>query len=64
MSARGTLRRPRTAAEARAIRELLDLARRREAERVRVAQDDGNYDNWVPLDSDVAEDSYGEESAP
>ncbi len=61
---RGTLRRPRTPAEARAIAELVALARRHEAERVRAGEGDGNLDNWVPLAEDVAEDSYSEESAP
>lgn len=61
---RGTLRRLHTPAEARAIAELVALARRREAERVRADVDEGNYDKWVPLDGDTVEDSYSEESAP
>lgn len=68
MNRLGALRIPRTATEAQAIDELVALAQRREAQRAREraasAQTGGWYDREVPLESDLLEDGYGEESQP
>lgn len=68
MSARGTLRVPRTAAERRALDELVALARRREAERARSrnarTRVPGEYADDNPFWVEPAEDDYGDESRP
>lgn len=68
MSGRGTLRIPRSTSEARAIDELVALARRREVEQARLryarARVPGEYGDENPFFIEPVEDSYGDESQP